>query len=104
VYNVPGGDFTMAEIVRELAEALHVGIPWVRLPGALARALVRVMSAAPTGSFLDRRAAMLAKWLSEERFDGTAFRRDFGFSPTVSLSEGIRSEVARFRAAEAATR
>lgn len=71
----------------------------MRLPGGpclAAAQLLRIFGSRGVSA-----AASLRKWMADDLFNGGRFEQDFGWRPAVSLAEGIRGEVAWFRATRA---
>ena len=98
-YNLSAPPVSMASVVAELASALGHPVPGVRLPGGpclAAAQLLRIFGSRGVSA-----AASLRKWMADDLFNGGRFEQDFGWRPVVSLAEGIRGEVAWFRATRA---
>lgn len=95
VLNVTPNVATTKEIVGWLAEQLGVQVPGWHIPGSVARAAARafrgvgawVPLATPYG-------LSLQGWLSDELLDGDEFHRIAGFTPRISIREGLQREVA----------
>jgi nucleoside-diphosphate-sugar epimerase len=95
-YNLSAPPVSMATVVAELARALGHPVPAVRLPGGPCLAAARLLQI-----FGGRGASVaesLRKWMADDLFNGARFERDFGWRPGIPLGEGIRGEVAWFRA------
>ncbi len=97
-YNVAPSPVRMREVVAGVAEALGRRAPLLRMPAWAARSLLAAAAkAGPTRRQAERWGKTLEKWLGEDVFDGSKFRRDVGFEPAVSLQEGLCREVAWYR-------
>jgi nucleoside-diphosphate-sugar epimerase len=81
VFNVPAGIHTMAEIVGTIATTLRTRVP--RLP--ISDAMLETLS---------RRSSTLAKFVSDDAYDGSRFAAATRFAPRISLEEGIRRQIA----------
>jgi nucleoside-diphosphate-sugar epimerase len=95
-YNLSAPPVSMATVVAELAKALGHPVPAVRLPGGPCLAAARLLQV--FGGRGASAAASLRKWMADDLFNGGRFERDFGWQPAIPLAEGIRGEVAWFRA------
>jgi nucleoside-diphosphate-sugar epimerase len=95
-YNLSAPPVSMATVVAELASALGQPVPAVRLPGGPCLAAARLLQI--FGSRGASVAESLRKWMADDLFNGGRFEQDFGWRPAISLGEGIRGEVAWFRA------
>jgi UDP-glucose 4-epimerase len=99
IYNVAAAPCTMREVVSAIARALGRRPPHWRLPagpvlvgtGALARMI-------GGRGRLGGLHQTTRKWLASDVYDAGRFQRDFGFQPRFGLEEGIRREVAWYRA------
>ena len=97
VYNVSGPPCTMREIVEGLGGALGKRIPPFGIPVQLVRGMSGLLSVMPV-SRLQTLGLMAQKWLADDVYDGSKFAQTFNFQPRVSLMEGLRREVAWYRA------
>ena len=94
VFNVLSTSATMKEIVELIAGEAGVRMPPWRVPESLIRFLHGLLGAVqlPGG----RRVPgyhLLHRWLSDDSFDGSKFSSSVGFTPEISLREGLRREV-----------
>jgi nucleoside-diphosphate-sugar epimerase len=93
-YNVSTKPCTMSSIVSALSVALDRRAPSLHLP---ARPLLLVAAIAQRLPTLSERAKHLRvtieKWLSDEAYDASAFAKEFGWSPRVSLQAGLERQV-----------
>jgi nucleoside-diphosphate-sugar epimerase len=101
-YNISDGTgTTWREYTDALADALGYGRPWLRLPFSAAMALAPGMEALqralrlPGRPLLTRHAVHLLG--QDQEFPAARARADFGFSPLVSLDEGIARSAAWLR-------
>jgi len=101
IFNVAGPAYPMKEIVGAMAKGLGISAPAVWLPAGPVSKIAGL--AAATGiPQLRRAAAQLEKFLGEDAYDGSLFRRAAGFEPAVGLEEGMRREAAWYLANRAA--
>jgi UDP-glucose 4-epimerase len=98
VYNVAGYAPTMRELVEIMSTELDRK-PWsFRIPKSLALAGAKTAMVLTGGySKVASLSDVVKKWLINDLFDGSKFRRDYDFEPEVSLQEGIRREVEWYR-------
>lgn len=94
VFNVVGAVLPLDDIVNCIAITLGSAVPSRGVPRGVALAGTRVLRGVPR---LRRSAKSLERWLSDEAFSGITFEDTFGFTPAVSLEEGMRDEVAWYR-------
>jgi nucleoside-diphosphate-sugar epimerase len=98
VYNVSAPAQTMREIVEGIAAALARPAPKFHLPARLALAAASFAKAiTPRRSKLGGAKATIEKWLADDVYDGRKFEERFDFQTQVSLSDGLRREVAWYR-------
>ena len=100
VFNVSGPPCTMREIVDGLAGALGKRTPPFGIPAALVRGISGLFSILPV-SRLQNLGATAQKWLADDVYDGSKFAKAFNSQPRVSLTEGLRREVAWYREQQA---
>jgi nucleoside-diphosphate-sugar epimerase len=100
IYNVSGPPCTMREVVEGLAEALGKRIPSFGIPASLVRVISGFLSGLPISRWQNS-VTTAQKWLADDAYDGSKFARMFNFQPRVSLTEGLRREVAWYRAEQA---
>lgn len=96
IYNVSAPSVTMREVVCQLAEALGRHIWPFRIPATLA------LFAAKSGSklFPNRFAStegIVRKWLADDVYDASEFAGRFDFHAKVTLSDGLKREVAWYK-------
>ena len=93
-YNVCDAAYSMAELVNTIAAALGRRIPRVFIPSRFALGLVGNAARLPiAGKPPQKLQAMIEKWLANDCFDGSRFRRDFAFRAEVDLGLGLQREV-----------
>lgn len=98
-YNVSAPPRTMREVVEALATALGRRVPRWHIPAPLARGVARNMARLAGGrSRIGALPATVEKWLTDDVYVATAFEQMFNFRAAVSLTEGLRREVAWYRA------
>jgi nucleoside-diphosphate-sugar epimerase len=100
IYNVSGPSCTMRDVVQGLAGALGAQIHPLGIPVALVRGMSGLFSRLPI-SRLRALGGMAQKWLADDVVDSSKFARAFNFQPRVDLTEGLRREVAWYRAEQA---
>lgn len=98
VYNVAGAAYRMANVVGILSRELGRPVPAVRIPSTPVRFAMGMMSFGPWSSRVERLRRTFDKWLRDDAFDGSCFQRECGFEPQVDLAEGLRTQVAAYRA------
>ncbi len=97
-YNIADGTgATWAEYLRLFAEQLGLPAPWLNLSFAMAMRLAHAMEAPHRWLHLDGRPLLTrhAVYLlgRSQEFPATRARTSFGFTPSVSLDEGVRRSV-----------
>lgn len=98
-YNVAAAPCTMHEIVQALAAALGRRVPSWHVPGTVARGLARVAATATRGrGKLGALPTTIEKWLADDVYGAAAFEQAFGFRAAISVAEGLRREVAWYKA------
>jgi UDP-glucose 4-epimerase len=98
IYNVSAPPCTMKAIVEELSLALKKRPLPIHVPGAFALASASVLGKLTGGSgSLATLHTTLQKWLADDIYDARKFEQAFGFQTQVSLSDGLREEVANYR-------
>jgi nucleoside-diphosphate-sugar epimerase len=103
VFNISATPVTMADIVASIANALGRGAPALRLPTAALLRLAACGRVVPGLRGTSTRARkLIEKWTSDEVYDGTLFRDRFGWTPQVTLAEGMARQVAWNRQQRAA--
>jgi nucleoside-diphosphate-sugar epimerase len=97
-YNVSGPPCTMREVVEGLAAALGRRPPRWGVPVPLARGGARLLARlAPFGRARSL-PATISRWLADDVYDGLQFMKAFAFATQVGLADGLRQEVAWYRA------
>jgi nucleoside-diphosphate-sugar epimerase len=101
VYNLAALTPTMREIVEEIAINLGKKPPSLRVPAGFALRLSALLSWFMRGSGrLGTLKNTIEKWLANDVYDGTKLRDAVGFEPQITLSDGLRREVAWYRTAK----
>jgi nucleoside-diphosphate-sugar epimerase len=90
VYNVSACAPSMREIVILMCQALGRSIPRFKIPANLIRSAGVIAGTLGDPGGLQRQ---LKKFMHEDSYDGSMFEKSFGFSPEVSLADGLREEV-----------
>jgi nucleoside-diphosphate-sugar epimerase len=94
-FNVSAPPATLREIVKTICQALDRPLPKLGIPSAVLSASLAVAKwIGDPGEFGGR----LQKLTHDDVYDGSKFEGRFNFCPAISLSEGIRREVACLRA------
>ncbi len=94
IYNVTDAPHTMRRIVETIAENLGRKISRLSLPPDLLETTLKLAGLVPVvGSRAKGLAGTLRKWQSDDVLSGEKIRRELGFYPEVSLSEGIEREI-----------
>ena len=104
-YNISGGTgATWKQYAAEFADQLGVKPPWINLPFSAAMSMARTMEAA-YGSLGLRARPLLTRHAvyllaRSQEFPIQKAASEFGFSPKISVEEGIRRSVAWLREGE----
>jgi hypothetical protein len=87
----------MRDIVDGLAKFLARKLPGWLFPEHIALRLAGLLSSLHKGppAGINR---SLQKWLADDIYTGTSFAQAFDFKPQIELEEGLRREVAWYRA------
>ncbi|MEQ1904588.1 MAG: sugar transferase [Pirellulaceae bacterium] len=98
VFNVAAPPVRMREIVQEICSSLQISPPRFKLKEKLARDVVNLADLV----FRHRGAGaklkgLVHKWLRDDLYDGQRFNSRFSFSPSISLADGIRSQIKAYR-------
>ncbi|HLY41319.1 MAG TPA: NAD-dependent epimerase/dehydratase family protein [Terracidiphilus sp.] len=91
IFNVSPGPASMREIVTAICQALDCPVPRRKLPLALVKSVAGLSRLVMDPWKLGEK---IEKFVHEDVFDGTTFEREFSFSPSISLAEGMQREVA----------
>ncbi len=100
VYNVSGPPCTMREVVEGLAGALEGKLSPFVISASWVRRISRLLLTMPVNR-LQALGAMAQKWMADDVYDGSTFAHAFNFQTRISLTEGLRREVAWYRAEQA---
>jgi nucleoside-diphosphate-sugar epimerase len=91
IYNVSAQPVTMREIVSAICQALGRPIPHIGIPLAVLKAVGAISCRMGDPGQLCQR---LEKFIHDDIYDGFKFESAFDFRSAISLSEGMRREVA----------
>jgi nucleoside-diphosphate-sugar epimerase len=93
IFNVTDSGYTMKEIVKVIADGLSVPAPkgWLPATPILTGARFASVTGIPP---LQRIGSKLQKFLANDWYDGGMLRRALGFSPAITLAEGLKREIA----------
>jgi nucleoside-diphosphate-sugar epimerase len=94
IYNVTAQPASMREIVSAICQALGRPVPRLRIPMALLKAVGIISLRMGDPGQLGQR---LQKFIHDDVYDAAKFETAFGFSPAISLAEGMRREVSWLR-------
>ncbi len=98
IYNVAAPPCTMRQVVDGLAAALNRRPFPLRIPASGVSAAIGLAAELTRGrGKLGAWQGTLAKWLADDVYDASRFERTMNFQTHVSLSEGLRREVAWYR-------
>jgi len=100
IYNVSAPPCTMREVVDRLADALGKPISPFAIPALWVRVISGLLSVLPLSRW-QTLAATAQKWLADDVYHGSKFAQAFNFQTQVNLTEGLRREVAWYRAEQA---
>jgi nucleoside-diphosphate-sugar epimerase len=95
IYNVSAQPVTMREIVSAICHALGRPVPHLGIPLVLLKAVGAISCRMGDPGQLGQR---LEKFIHDDVYDGSRFESTFDFRPAISLSEGMRREVAFLQA------
>jgi UDP-glucose 4-epimerase len=95
IYNVSAQPVTMREIVSAICQALGRPVPRFGIPLVLLKAVGAISCRIGDPGQLGQR---LEKFIHDDVYDGSRFESTFDFRPAISLSEGMRREVAFLQA------
>jgi nucleoside-diphosphate-sugar epimerase len=95
IFNVSAQPATMREIVSAICQALGRPVPHLGIPSALLKAAYAISRRMGDPGQLGQR---LEKFIHNDVYDGSRFESTFDFRPAISLSEGMRREVAFLQA------
>ena len=97
-YNISAEPCRMREVVSCISAALEKSVLPVRIPAAVPIKVAGLASRVTTaGSLPHRLQRTLKKWIANDAYDGAKFCKDFNFSPSVALEEGIAREAKWFQ-------
>lgn len=94
IFNVSAQTPQMREIVTLVCHALGRPVPRWGVPEGLIKVLASAAKAFGDPGGFERQ---ISKFMREDVYDGALFERKFGFSPQVSLADGVREEVLNLR-------
>jgi nucleoside-diphosphate-sugar epimerase len=94
IFNVTAQPATMREIVFAICYALGCPVPRLGIPTALLKAVGAISLRMGDPGQLGQR---LQKFIHDDVYDASKFEAAFGFSPAISLAEGMRREVNSLR-------
>lgn len=98
VYNVSAPPAAMRAVVSELAAALGQRVPRWHIPAGLVLSGTGLLARISGGrGALGRLPLTAQKWLADDIYPALRFEQQFAFQPEVTLSEGLRREVAWYR-------
>ena len=100
VFNVTADPCRMRDIVGGLAKFLGRKLPGWHFPEPIALRLASLLSFPRKGPLSGIKRS-LHKWLADDVYPGTRFAQAFSFKPQIELEEGLRREVAWYRASVA---
>ena len=95
IYNVSAQPATMREIVSAICQALGRPVPHLGIPLVFLKAVGAISCRMGDPGQLGQR---LEKFIHDDVYDGSRFESTFDFRPAISLSEGMRREVAFLQA------
>lgn len=96
VYNVSAPPCTMRDIVDGLAMALGKKPLPVRIPASIALTAGKCLYCLPEKR-LSRLHSTIEKWLTEDVYDTSRIKKDYGFHTQVDLIKGLKREVRWYR-------
>jgi nucleoside-diphosphate-sugar epimerase len=103
VFDVSAPPVTMRDVVTTIASALDRWVPRLPISNRAANFAAHALTLL---TLHNRRSAtierMISKWCADDVYDGSRFCARFGFTPEVSLADGLGREVAWYLAAKAA--
>ncbi|QDT10112.1 hybrid nucleoside-diphosphate sugar epimerase/sugar transferase [Planctomycetes bacterium K23_9] len=104
IYNVAIEPTKMSSVIRELQSHLGKKV-LVTVPSGLALFGAKALSVLCLGRGpIARIHSTIEKWTRSDTFDGTKFRQVFRFTPQLSITDGIASQVKHYRTKHSNTR
>jgi GlcNAc-P-P-Und epimerase len=97
VFNVTSDPCRMRDIVGGLAKFLGRKLPGWHFPEPVALRLAGLLSFPHKGPPVGIKRS-LQKWLADDVYPGARFAQAFNFKPQIELEDGLRREVAWYRA------
>ncbi len=92
IFNVVGGEISVAELVKAISDRLGKAEPRIHVPAVVARIGLALTIPASGSGFVSRYRRTLGTWLAESVYSGQRFRST-GFVPQTDIVQGLRLEV-----------
>jgi len=92
IFNVVGGEISVAELVKAISDRLGKAEPRIHVPAVVARIGLALTIPASGSGFVGRYRRTLETWLAESVYSGQRFRST-GFAPQTDIVQGLRLEV-----------
>ena len=100
IFNVSAVPESMHTIVQSIGHSLGQPVRGWHVPAALPLAVTNIAGRIiPGGRVVRRLHGTIHKWLANDEYDGSRFAKEYDFSPSINLSDGIEREVAWYRKA-----
>lgn len=93
IFNVTGEPVKMKQVVSEISRNLGKPISGVRISPRLLNKIFSLNSKLFKIKKLDKLAATVEKWLSDDVFSGEKFSRVYGFQAETPIGEALRRQV-----------
>jgi len=91
-YNLTAASCSMNDIVSAICDCLHRPYPRIRIPANPCKIGLGLLSVSKSKSVISIKNTV-EKWLSNDVLDGSLMRSELGFTPKVSLVDGMNDEV-----------
>ena len=94
IYNVTAEPYLVRDVVTQIYYALNRRPPVFTIPTCVILKVIKIMNKHAKASVrLQPLNQLVNKWLADDVYDASRFKREFNFQARVSLAEGLRREV-----------
>ena len=94
IYNVTAEPYLVRDVVTQIYYALNRRPPVFTIPTCVILKVIKIMNKHAKASVrLQPLNQLVNKWLADDVYDASRFKREFDFQARVSLAEGLRREV-----------
>jgi nucleoside-diphosphate-sugar epimerase len=100
IFNVSATPESMHTIVQSISHSLGQPVRGWYVPATLPLVVTNIAGRVTSrGSIVRRLHGTIRKWVANDAYDGSRFAKEYDFSPSISLSDGIGREVAWYQKA-----